>query len=289
MSGVRKLNGKLDKKASRRLMISKQGTDTVWRNAASQVLNNVIAYVPYKILGAMKQLERMVSHSGLEYGLYLKGKYADGILEVSEEFMIPEQIVTAGTIDFIEDDHGEFNGVIHRHPMNLKVFSGTDRESINQNYEFSLLYTQGDIVTGIVNLELADGFGRVQLTCEVHVEYPEVELDQDEVDRKIVQRPIPVLTASRGGYVTPGGLYKPTPTIPTPVGGGLKRFENNLSVKDIDDDIMGSEEAIDRMLAGDSDVDLDTAAWNAYLNDRDDTDVDANAGHMYDMQHFLVD
>jgi hypothetical protein len=295
--GVRKLNGKLDSKATKKLFISKSGGETVWRNEASQDIDSVLCYVPYTILCAMRQLERMVPNRGLEYGLYLKGKYEDGVLDLSEEFMIPEQIVTAGTIDFIEDDHGEFNGVIHRHPMNMKVFSQTDKTSINQNYEFSLLYVNEDIPTGIINLEIADGFGRVQLPLEIYIEHPTMNLDHEEVKEKIrVRKPPQVKKAAnlpnaKKGQTTQYGLYKPTPPV-TSKNGGLKRFDGDLLPK-ADPAVGGGdvENLSPDLGETDVDIDLDAQAYLAYLNDCDPDELDGGDGgfHNPDMNHFLVE
>lgn len=193
MSGVRKLNGSMSKSCGEKILYTrKEGGTTVWRNPSTSVLSSVTAYVPCEILYVMRQLEDMVPNSRLEYGLYLKGQYSAGVLKVSSEYMIPEQLVTGSTIDFVESDGNEFNGVIHRHPMDLRTFSGTDKESINQNYEFSLLYTGNNIVTGIVNIPLPDGYGRAQINCDVIIEYPTMNISQELVNSKIKVKPTQV-------------------------------------------------------------------------------------------------
>jgi hypothetical protein len=186
--GVRKLGGDVDPNFAKRLVIKKSHGDAVWHNSASQVIDVVTAVIPYKILCAMCTLESMIERSSDEYGLFLKGKYERGILYVEEDYYIPEQEVSAASIDFKEEPPEGFNGVIHRHPARMRNFSKVDDDSINQNFEFSLLFTDKDIVNGVVNLEVADGYGKVQLPCDIEIQYPFEEIDQGIVDDKIYPR-----------------------------------------------------------------------------------------------------
>lgn len=157
--------------------------EKTWDNPASAIVTDIVAIVPPIILDVIREMER-VNGKHLEVGMYLKGECIDNTLIVSEEFYIPKQVVTGSTIVFDKHDTegNNWNGVIHRHPSGIKNFSGVDRESINQNHMFSLLYVDNEISKGIVNLNLNIG-GRVQLEVDVEIDYPRVVLPEGWKDK----------------------------------------------------------------------------------------------------------
>lgn len=185
----------------------KDGRDIVWTNSDLSVVEPPIdCYIPYSLVMRMRTLETVVN-SRLEYGAFLKGTF-DESLHVGEDFYVPDQIVTGVTIDFREENPEGYNGVIHRHPGGCTSFSGTDKGSINQNYDFSLLYVNGDIKTGIINIK-AQGL-RIQLPLRIKVVHPLVE-GMEELKEKIQERKVTPIKSGFGrvGFGT-GSLSKPS-------------------------------------------------------------------------------
>ncbi len=135
--------------------------------------------VSEKLLVAMRSIEQKAFRN-LEFGIFLKGQFdqTTGLFNVSDEFYIPEQTVSAAAITFLEDPPDGFNGVIHRHPSGCKDFSGNphtrnpslscDAGSINQNFYFSLLYVDFHITKGIININHDI---RIQIPLEVRYRY----------------------------------------------------------------------------------------------------------------------
>jgi len=163
----------------------------VWVNEIlAPIKTPVTCRVPQKIVIMLRSIERIMITSGmgaLEFGVFVKGELNDdGILVLEDEIYIPEQKVTGATIDFIEEPPNQsFNGVIHRHPNGCKFFSGTDDTHINQNFDFSLLYVDNHLNQGIINVKLKEILMRLQISLDIQIMYPVVQMDIDNVTNKI--------------------------------------------------------------------------------------------------------
>lgn len=141
--------------------------------------------VPESLVRKMRSIESKHS-SALEFGAFLKGNLSEnGILIVTEDFLVLKQEVTGATIDFKENPPLEFNGVIHRHPTGCNGFSCTDDKSINRNHEFSLLYVNNTITKGVINLRTENGF-IFQTELVVQIEY----LKDENLDLKNILKNI---------------------------------------------------------------------------------------------------
>jgi len=194
--------------------------DKVWDNDELQVIKPPItAFVPQHVLTLMRSIEAKMSPSRLEFGAFLKGELRDGCLWIEKDFMVVKQKVTGVTIDFLEDPADGFNGVIHRHPGGCKRFSGTDDSSINQNYDFSLLYVDNAISYGVINLNLLDGT-RLQVELKVNIMYPITD-DVSEMLENITEEEIetvpPRKMLGEGTGHLPG-LLRDNPRWPTNLG-----------------------------------------------------------------------
>jgi len=122
---------------------------------------------------------------GLEYGILCKARYmGDGIWELGEEYVIPKQEVTSGSIKFLEVPDG-FNAVIHKHPKGVKSFSGTDWEFINSDFDVSVLYVDGDVGAASIRIPIGDGYVLLE-TRAVQIA-PAVELP-DNLDELIQEK-----------------------------------------------------------------------------------------------------
>ena len=105
-----------------------------------------------------------------EFGCFIKGKFVNNELYIdNDDIYIPEQEVTATSVDFKETPPEGYNGVIHKHPTGCSSFSGTDDTYINSNCEFSLLFENNTIKQAIINLMTVNGF-RVQIPMTIVID-----------------------------------------------------------------------------------------------------------------------
>ena len=78
-----------------------------------------------------------------EFSILFKGMWYKSVFVVSSEFYIPEQEVSSASVDYKEDlaikRQEGFNAVMHKHPKSITSFSSADYDSINQNFDCSLL------------------------------------------------------------------------------------------------------------------------------------------------------
>ena len=171
------------------MKIKKSSGEVVWKNEnpALQIINSVDVVIPSDLQEVMLQIQYDLPDSSVEFALYLKGKVVDGILMLENKWMLPEQEVTAATIDFKEEAPAGFNGVIHRHPSGCTKFSGTDDEYINVNHEFSLLFVNRIIHSGIININ--SPVGRIQLPLDINIiNTKKFDLDLEKVSKKVYQQ-----------------------------------------------------------------------------------------------------
>ncbi|MBS1492219.1 MAG: hypothetical protein JST55_01835 [Bacteroidetes bacterium] len=131
-----------------------------------KILDTVKVIIPLKLLLVCNQIADRLS--GEEFSILVNLTEKDKVIRLSEEFHIPQQVVSNASIDYIPEDYN-FNTVIHRHPDGMNSFSSTDKNFINQNFKLSILYTYKDgFVHGIYNLK-HDNY-LVQLPIEISVD-----------------------------------------------------------------------------------------------------------------------
>lgn len=194
MSGPRPLNGNTTKLASDTIKIQSDGT---WKSQVTAPVEEYDIIVPFSLLHTMREIERWLNatlSNNLEFGMYLKGVFdkPNKCIIVDEDvMMLPVQEVSAGSIDFEPSlDDSEYNGVIHRHPGSMHTFSGTDEAYINSNFEFSMIYANKEIKTGIVNIPTE--YGRLRLPLNIEVDHPCVDISRfnlDNITEKVVHLP----------------------------------------------------------------------------------------------------
>lgn len=147
--------------------------------------------VPTELLECIQKIEVGVNRkfgSSNEFSIFIHGDYDnDGNLLVSEDFYIPKQTVTGASVDYLEEPDDFYNGCLHKHPNNCTSFSSVDEKYINSNFDFSLLYVNGKISKGVINIPY-DGKHRIQ--CELNVCVGKEELVCD-IDIDNISRPLP--------------------------------------------------------------------------------------------------
>jgi len=154
-----------------------RATSGAWESGI-KILESVKVIIPLKLLLICNQIAERLS--GEEFSLLVNLTEKDNIIRLSEEFYIPQQVVSATSIDYIPEDYN-FNTVIHRHPDGLNSFSSTDKNFINQNFKLSVLYTRRDgFVGGVYNLKHSESI--IQLPIEIVVDTGLEQIDISKIN-----------------------------------------------------------------------------------------------------------
>ncbi|MBS1515345.1 MAG: hypothetical protein JSS63_09950 [Bacteroidetes bacterium] len=144
---------------------SRMPSEAGWESGI-KILDVVKVIIPLKLLLVCNQIADRLS--GEEFSILVNLTEKDKVIRLSEEFHIPQQVVSSASIDYIPEDYN-FNTVIHRHPDGMNSFSSTDKNFINQNFKLSILYTHKEgFVHGVYNLK-HDNY-LVQLPIEISVD-----------------------------------------------------------------------------------------------------------------------
>lgn len=144
---------------------SRKPSEAGWESGI-KILDAVKVIIPLKLLLVCNQIADRLS--GEEFSILVNLTEKDKVIRLSEEFHIPQQVVSSASIDYVPEDYN-FNTVIHRHPDGMNLFSSTDKNFINQNFKLSILYTHKDgFVHGVYNLK-HDNY-LVQLPIEISVD-----------------------------------------------------------------------------------------------------------------------
>lgn len=147
-----------------------------------KVINKVKVIVPLKLLLVCNQIASKVYDDEFSIVTDIISKDLNSI-ELSENYYIPKQIVSSGSIDYLPDEYNH-SVVIHRHPDGLNKFSSTDQKYINQNFELSLLYTKQDsFVNGIYNLKLEDSIIPISVEVEIQDGLEDIDISNIESNR----------------------------------------------------------------------------------------------------------
>lgn len=154
-----------------------RSTSGAWESGI-KILESVKVIIPLKLLLICNQIADKLT--GEEFSILVNLTEQDNIIRLSEEFHIPQQVVSATSIDYIPEDYN-FNTVIHRHPDGLNSFSSTDKNFINQNFKLSVLYTRRDgFVGGVYNLKHSESI--IQLPIEISVDTGLEQIDISKIN-----------------------------------------------------------------------------------------------------------
>jgi len=198
-----KKDGKIEKKVVRNVGSKILKGKDHWVNEGVKTVDKIKCYIPVDIERVMRAINR--NKPGLEYSIFCVMDYNDAEcqLELDKAYFIPEQEVTAASVDYKEDAPAGYNTVIHKHPHGCRRFSGIDDTYINQNFAFSLLWENGKFVSGVVRVQTQYGNVHIPLDIEVEDELmPSIPTDQLA---KISKRTYGYSGTYQGKYG--GGLY----------------------------------------------------------------------------------
>lgn len=172
-----------------------------WKNTGAEIVKRLTCYVPKSIHNVVRSANTALPRDEFSFLLKCEIDWEEGIVDVSEEWYFPEQVVSAASVNYKEDAAG-FNGVMHKHPGKMKTFSTTDDKWINQNFEVSILWIDDEFCNGRINIPTPAG--RVQLPLDVVVA-PDFEVMEDvvKVVKEKASKPKPVVAT--GNRVTTYG------------------------------------------------------------------------------------
>ena len=113
-------------------------------------------HIPLKLQLVCNKIANQVA--GNEFSIFCRIQKVEGNnIFLEDYYTIPEQHVSAASIDYGKDPDEYVDTVIHRHPDGMNRFSGTDEAYINKNFKCSLLYTKsGGFVHGIYNMDIGE-------------------------------------------------------------------------------------------------------------------------------------
>ncbi len=144
-----------------------------------KIIDKIKVIVPLKILLVCNSIVAKLYGEEFSIVTNIKSKISDTIT-LSEDYYIPKQKVTAGSIDYLPDQYSH-SVVIHRHPDNLNNFSRTDNDFINQNFELSLLFTEKDyFVNGVYNLKYEEAI--IPIPVKPVIDYGIEEIDITNIE-----------------------------------------------------------------------------------------------------------
>lgn len=154
-----------------------RSTSGAWESGI-KILESVKVIIPLKLLLICNQIADRLT--GEEFSILVNLNEKDNTIRLSEEFYIPQQVVSSTSIDYIPEDYN-FNTVIHRHPDGLNSFSSTDKNFINQNFKLSVLYTRRDgFVGGVYNLKHSESI--IKLPIEIVVDTGLEQIDISKIN-----------------------------------------------------------------------------------------------------------
>jgi len=143
------------------------------------VIEKMKVIIPLKLLLVCNSIATKLDGEEFSIVTNIEKKTSDSII-LSEEYYIPKQKVTSGSIDYMPDEYSH-SVVIHRHPNGLNSFSVTDQSYINQNFELSLLYTAEEyFVNGLYNLKHEDAI--IPIPIKTIIEYGIEDIDISNIE-----------------------------------------------------------------------------------------------------------
>ncbi len=115
------------------------------RKSWGTVVAPAIVVIPEYIEKVCHSIQRQVGKN--EFSILLKGQWSSEGFIVHNEFFIPLQEVTISEVNFKEDLYPlvrkGWNVILHSHPFTTDaVFSTSDENTINKNFDCSILYCQ---------------------------------------------------------------------------------------------------------------------------------------------------
>lgn len=142
------------------------------------IKNELTVYIPQYIKDVCNTIQNKVNHN--EFSILVKSDWnEDGDLVLYKEYVIPKQTVTPTSVGYNEplDPYisNGYNVVIHSHPFKSSSFSYADRDTINTNFECSILYSEGNFTAATIPVQIRPG-------VVLHIPPKIAIISSDEID-----------------------------------------------------------------------------------------------------------
>ena len=171
------------------ILKARDSPSTSWESDL-KVIERMRVIIPLRLLLVCNSIAAKLDGEEFSIVTNISKRSTDTII-LSEDYYIPKQRVTAGSIDYLPD-HYVHNVVVHRHPNGLNTFSRTDQDFINQNFELSLLYTAEEyFVNGVYNHKLEDAI--IPIPVKPVIDYGMEEIDMTNIE-PIYNRSVTTMT-----------------------------------------------------------------------------------------------
>ena len=144
-----------------------------------------------------------------EFSFLAKGSWKGGAYTLEKEYLIPKQEVEWAQIEYDQEDLKKaknelgFNVIVHRHPGGGGVFSDTDEETINSNFDCSILFSDGGFKTASLKFRLNDGLLMLE-TKDIEIGLEDAEIKGLENVKK-KKRPLGTCKGWKGPISMPKG------------------------------------------------------------------------------------
>ena len=140
--------------------------------------------IPFRIFEVCTYLSKQDNSN--EFAIIVKASNTGEGYVLTEDFIVPEQTVSSASVDFdniklVEYRAQGYNTVIHFHPMNLTKFSSTDDRYINNHFDVSILFCNGDFTDSIVNITI-NGI-HLQLKGEITMQTPDMNINLQNIKK----------------------------------------------------------------------------------------------------------
>lgn len=135
-----------------------------------KIITNPRVIIPAKILAVCQKIQEKIGYN--EFSILVKGTWTEKGFRISENFVIPEQEVTATTIKYSNLQQYKqqgYNTVIHSHPFSGR-FSSVDENSINAHFLCSVLFIENKFTKAIITVPVSNGI-KLQVNGEIVVDF----------------------------------------------------------------------------------------------------------------------
>jgi len=159
-----------------------------------------VVTVERELLAVCKYIQGKLT--GKEFSLLTKGSFGSENFNVSAQYVIPEQEISSGHVCFLEElesyRQDGFNTIIHSHHTMGIGFSGSDKDTINQNFLCSLLFANGEFKESSLLIPFQDKFikfqsNKIEIIERIH--FDESLLAKFHEPEKLVKPDIEVITS----------------------------------------------------------------------------------------------
>jgi len=164
---------------------SKESEEEIF-DSGINILEKPQIIVPHYILQVCSSIQKKVGSD--EFSILVKGRWEDGEFHLTNEFVIPKQEVSSASVDYKDDmvkyKQEGYNVIIHSHPFARKsTFSHVDKEYINSNFDYSLLYCEDGFTDASMLVKIDDSH-KISIKPDVRIVEDEIEVDISNISKK---------------------------------------------------------------------------------------------------------